>query len=369
MTTRKCISWIFFPLTMWYAIAIFFRNLAFATGIFKQETAHITTIGVGNLTTGGSGKTPHVAYLLELLGKDYNTALLSRGYRRKTKGYVLATQENSKTHHIGDEPSMIKKRYPHVEVAVCEKRVQGIQKLTQKHRNLNLIVMDDVYQHRYIKPTINILLTEYDKPYSNDHILPYGDLREFKSAHDRASIIIITKSPQRINPIEKYNLISSLKIKPYQKVYFSYYEYGNPISLKGDTAIELKEINHAVVVTGIAHPTPLLEHLQGKGCPTTHIKYDDHHSYTIKDIKRIEQALGKCGEHSVIITTEKDAVKMNEILTDETLSKLPIYYIPIKVKFHDNNEHEFNKCIRDLVHENISFLEKLKTSSLLSYKF
>lgn len=369
MTTRKCIAWILFPATMWYAIAIFFRNIAFSIGILKQETAQITTIGVGNLTTGGSGKTPHVAYLLSLLGKEYQTALLSRGYRRKTKGYVLATAENSTPQQIGDEPAMLKKQYPHIEVAVCEKRVQGIQKLTKKDRHLNLIVMDDVYQHRYIKPTINILLTEYSHPYSTDRILPFGNLREFRNGHDRASIIIVTKSPKIINPIEKYNLISSLKIKPYQKVFFSYYEYGNPVSLKDKSEKPIKNITHAVVVTGIAHPEPLMEHLHENGCQTTHIRYNDHHNYSERDLKRIEQTLDKCGENAAIITTEKDAIKISELLKKDTQNNLPVYYIPIQVKFHDNNEHGFNGCIRDLVHENIKFLEKLKTSSLLTYRF
>lgn len=369
MSGRKIIAWLCFPITMWYAIVVIIRNIAFATGILKQEVPKVTTIGVGNLTTGGSGKTPHIEHLLEMLGREHKSALLSRGYRRKTKGYVLATPEQRDAQHIGDEPSMIKQKFPHVEVAVCEKRVLGVNKLIKKNPQIKLIVMDDVYQHRYIKPTINILLTEYHRPYCSDSILPFGNLREFKSGRDRAGIIVVTKSPKVINPIERYNLTTALKIYPYQKVYFSYYEYGNLVSLHDRSERSLNEIREAVVVTGIAHPEPLLEHVNEIGCKVTHMRYKDHHNYSQGDYKKIAQALKQAGDGAVVITTEKDSVKIKEALGSEELANIPIYYIPIKVCFHNNNEHSFDKTIQDLVRENISFLEKLKTSSLLSYQY
>ena len=204
MSFRTTISWLLFPLTMWYAVGVAVRDFLYAIGVKRQTIPHITTIGVGNLSTGGTGKTPHVEYLLRLLADKYTTAMLSRGYKRKSKGFQLDDGSHNPT-ILGDEPAMIAAKFPNVQVAVCEKRVEGVKRLMESSQ---LIVMDDVFQHRAIKPSINILLTEYHHPYFNDHILPYGDLREFRSGHYRASIIIVTKCPALLNPVEKHNIIA-----------------------------------------------------------------------------------------------------------------------------------------------------------------
>ena len=268
MSLRKSISYVLFPLTCWYAVGVRFRNLFYATGIIKQEAPHITTIGVGNLSTGGTGKTPHVEYLLRMLSDKYPTAMLSRGYKRKTKGYV----EDDGSHdpaQLGDEPAMIATKFPHVKVAVCEKRLEGVQHLmerpplaessenqenteTQESDTVpQLIVLDDVFQHRRIKPSINILLTEYSHPYYNDHILPYGDLREFKNARFRANIVIVSKCPAVLNPGERHNIAHDLRLQNYQKVFFSYLVYGQPTTLDGrPTDIDLSRIDNVLAVTG-----------------------------------------------------------------------------------------------------------------------
>ena len=278
---------------MWYAVGVAVRNLFYSLGLKKQEAPHITTIGVGNLSTGGTGKTPHVEYLLELLANRYSTAMLSRGYKRKSKGFVLDDGSHDAT-LLGDEPAMIASKHPQVQVAVCEQRIEGVRRLMEEpplpadeeeepRRPLELVVLDDVFQHRRIKPSINILLTEYRHPYFKDYILPYGNLREFRSGRYRASNVIVTKSPARLNPIEKHNIINDLKLQNYQKVFFSYLQYGEIQTLDGQPAgIDLRRIDRVLAVTGIAHPEPMIDELR-RNCKLQHMCFADHHNYTQRE--------------------------------------------------------------------------------------
>ncbi len=357
MSFRKNISYALFPLTMWYAVGVRFRNMFYALGFKKQEAPHITTIGVGNLSTGGTGKSPHVEYLLRLLADKYPTAVLSRGYKRKSKGYVL----DDGTHNVdllGDEPAMIATKFPHVQVAVCEKRVEGVNRLMTKSDDRptpKVIVLDDVFQHRAIKPSINIMLTDYNHLYFNDHILPYGDLREFKNARFRANIVIVTKCPTVLNPVEKHNIIQDLHLQNYQKVFFSYFKYGELKTLDGKPAhIDLSHVDQVLAITGIAHPEPMLGELRSK-TKVKHLAFADHHDFTPRDIARIRDAFAALpGTNKVIITTEKDAIRLY-CKTEE----LPAYALPIEVAFHKENDKDFDHLIESSVHENISFLDKL----------
>ena len=367
MSFRTSISWLLLPLTMWYAVGVAVRNLLYALGLRRQAAPHITTIGVGNLTTGGTGKTPHVEYLLELLSNHYCTAMLSRGYKRKSKGYVLDDGRHD-AQLLGDEPAMMAAKYPQVQVAVCEKRVEGVRQLMAQERveqqgdeevhismAPQLIILDDVFQHRAIKPNINILLTEYHRPYFRDYILPYGNLREFRSARRQAGIVIVTKSPARLNPIEKHNIINDLKLENYQKVFFSYLQYGAIQALDGHpTDINLRQLEHVLVVTGIAHPEPMIEEVR-RSCKAQHMSFGDHHDYTKRDIAHIRAAFEAMpGQRKIILTTEKDATRLRG-LTDG----LPVYVLPVKVAFHKDNDMDFDRLIESSVRENISFLSKL----------
>ena len=375
MSFRKNISKILFPLTCWYAVGVRFRNMFYSMGIIKQEAPHITTIGVGNLSTGGTGKTPHVEYLLRLLADRYPTAMLSRGYKRKTKGYV----EDDGSHDpalLGDEPAMIATKFPQVKVAVCEKRLEGVQRLmaqpptpenpdnpeppeTPETPEISaipqLIVLDDVFQHRRIKPSINILLTEYGHPYYNDHILPYGDLREFKSARFRANIVIVTKCPPVLNPVERHNIAHDLGLRNYQKIFFSYLVYGQPTTLDGHTTnIDLSRIDNVLAVTGIAHPDTFIAELRQR-TRTQHLSFADHHDFTASDLARISSAFDALpGSNKIIITTEKDAMRLHG-----KTGNLPVYYLPIQVAFHKDKDLDFDAIIESTVRENISFLSKL----------
>lgn len=367
MKFRTTISWLLFPLTMWYAVGVAVRNLLYDLGIKRQQAPHITTIGVGNLSVGGTGKTPHVEYLLDLLGGEYRTAMLSRGYKRRSKGYVLDDGSHDAS-LLGDEPAMIAAKHPQVQVAVCEKRVEGVRQLMAQERveqqgdeevhistAPQLIVLDDVFQHRAIKPNINILLTEYQHPYFRDCILPYGNLREFRSARRQAGIVIVTKSPARLNPVEKHNIIHDLKLENYQKVFFSYLEYGPLRTLDGRVDdIDLRHLDAVLVVTGIARPEPMIEEIK-KNCKLQHLRFGDHHNYSRRDISRIREAFDAIkGSRKIIITTEKDAIRLRG-MTQE----LPVYVQPVKVAFHQDGDMVFDQVIESSVRENISFLSKL----------
>ena len=373
MSFRKNISYALFPLTCWYAVGVRFRNLFYALGIKKQEAPHITTIGVGNLSTGGTGKTPHVEYLLRLLANRYSTAMLSRGYKRKSKGFVLDDGSHD-ANLLGDEPAMIAHKFPHVQVAVCEKRVEGVRRLMappavalenpdnsdnlnspETSQKIQLIILDDVFQHRAIKPSINILLTEYSHPYFNDHILPYGDLREFKKARYRANIVIVTKCPANLNPVEKHNIIHDLRLQNYQKVFFSYLKYGALQTLDGKpVVIDLRRVDNILCVTGIAHPEPMLAELR-RHTKVQHLPFSDHHNFTSGDMARIKEAFAALsGSNNIIVTTEKDAIRLRGLTEG-----LPVHVLPVEVAFHKENDKDFNTLIEASVRENISFLSKL----------
>ena len=369
MSFRTTISYILWPFTMWYAVGVAVRNMLYAMGVKKQEAPHITTIGVGNLSTGGAGKTPMTEYLLRLLADKYPTAMLSRGYKRKSKGYVLDDGSHDAV-KLGDEPAMIAAKFPNVQVAVCEKRIEGVRRLMEvpevsedpdntegqeAPKPPQLIVLDDVYQHRRIKPNISILLTEFRHPYFHDHILPYGNLREFRSGRNRASIVIVTKCPAVLNPVDKHNIIADLRLQNYQKVFFSYLKYGEAVTLDGEAAnLDLRRMDGVLVLTGIAHPETLVEEIK-KSCRVHHLAFADPHAYTKRDIARLREAFEAIkGERKVILTTEKDAMRLRG-LTGE----LPVYVVPIEMAFHKEKDLDFDQVIESSVRENISFLGKL----------
>lgn len=365
MSLRKKISWCLLPLTMWYGVVVALRNLLFDLGILKQHPSPITTIGVGNLACGGTGKTPHVEYLLRLLQNDYKLALLSRGYRRESKGFVMndatiGTEERAKM--LGDEPAMVAGKFPKVTVAVCEKRVEGVERLSEMDEPPQVIVLDDVFQHRHIKPSLNILLTEYGRPYYKDHILPMGDLRESRRAHRRADIIIVSKSPAKINPIERRNVTTQLKARRHQKVYFSYLRYGEIVPINGSKPIGLSDVKNALVVTGIANPAPMLRYLK-QTCKVQHLSFGDHHAFDKEDIEKICEAYESLPQaQRIVITTEKDAVRLMSEDCREKMKGIPLYSLPIEVAFHENKEESFEEAVRSRVKESTRWIA-VKTSA------
>ncbi len=366
MIFRKIISWCLLPLTMWYAIGVWFRNLMFNMGVKHQETPPVTTIGVGNIRVGGTGKTPHVEYLVRLLSDQCNTAVLSRGYHRKSSGYVADSGEHSVA-QLGDESAMIAQKFPNVTVAVCEKRLEGVKNLLKRENPPQLVVLDDSFQHRYIKPTINILLTEYGQPYYKDSILPFGNLRESRRARFRANIVIVTKAPADLNPIERHSIVTQLDLEPYQKVFFSSIHYGDPLPLMGGNPLPLHTLDGALVLAGISNPEPMLQYVESQ-CPASLLKYSDHHRYTVSDLKHIRKAFEQQikGERRLILTTEKDAVRLRGLISSEAMAGLPIYYLPIQVRIHPNKEYDFDETVQKIVHDNNLFQDKMRTTPLMN---
>lgn len=363
--TRKTLAWLLWPLTVWYGIGVWVRNLLFSTGVLKETTMPVTTIGVGNLACGGTGKTPMVEYLLRLFGEEYRTALLSRGYRRATSGYVEHDGSNDAS-LLGDESTMVARKFPNVTVAVCEKRVEGVRQLLQNEEPPQLIVLDDVYQHRYIKPTVNILLTEFHHPFFSDHVLPFGNLREYRKAYRRAHIIVVTKSPQKFHPMAFHNLRQKLKVQSYQRLYFSYIEYDTPTALYADgdasQTIALDTVSQVLLVTGIAHPDDLIQHVK-QHCKVVSMPFEDHHQYTVADVAKIRERFNQMkSSNRIVLVTEKDAVKLQNDELRAAFAGIPVYSIPIRMVIMDNKDDSFNTTLRNRVKENIFFQQRISAN-------
>lgn len=321
------------PLSFIYGIVTGSRNLLFHIGVLKSKRFDVPVLCVGNITVGGTGKTPHTELIIAELQKKFRVACLSRGYKRKTSGFVLAG-EHSTAREIGDEPMQIKKKFPHIIVACDADRVRGIEKLLALPEPPQVIVLDDAFQHRYVQADKNIVLVDYNRPVYQDMLLPAGRLRENTGALKRADYIIVTKCPPGIQPIERRILSKHLKIKPYQQLYFTSMEYGSvhKLSTKAKDAV-LHRDSSILCVTGIARPEPYVEHLKTFTEHVTELRFPDHHFFTGKDIQRIGEAFEALGEkEKYIFTTEKDAVRLAACNLPEEL-KRHIYYIPIVPDF------------------------------------
>lgn len=334
---------------MIYGFVVWFRNKLFDYKIIKQHEFDVPVISVGNISVGGTGKTPHAEYIINLLKDDYNVSLLSRGYGRKTKGFVLA-DDSSTSKTIGDEPAQINRKIKNITVAVDANRVRGINKLIENN-SVNTIVLDDAFQHRYVKPGMNILLIDYYNPISKDYILPAGNLREPSREKDRAHIIFITKSPKDIKPIRRRIIEKDLNLYPYQSLYFTTFNYGTPINIFNKNNIDLSFVDTFIVFTGIANPKPLYEYLKKFSENIIKLKFSDHHKWTKDDFNKILTKHNKTeNKNKIIITTEKDYNRVIDSDFIDILTDLPIYYIPIEVDFLDQEKKKvFNKQIIDYV--------------------
>ena len=345
------------PLSWLYGIGVGFRNQLFNIGLLKQHDYDIPIISVGNITVGGAGKTPHVEYLIRLLKDKVKVAVLSRGYKRKTHGYVLANDSSTVT-DIGDEPYQMKQKYQDVHIAVDKKRVDGIAHITgdAETNDTDVILLDDAFQHRYVKPGINILLVDYHRLIIYDKLLPAGRLREPQSGKNRADIVIITKCPKDLKPMEFRVLTKAMNLYPYQSLYFTTIEYESltPLFAKEKSTIEKKalEDKHVMLITGIASPKQIIIDLKPHVKEMTTLTFSDHHQFKSKDIMKINETFNAIKGEKIIVTTEKDATRLEQLegLSEEV--KQNLYVLPIKVKFMINQEEEFNDKIIDYVRKN-----------------
>ena len=339
---------ILLPFSLIYGLVMAFRNKLFDKKIKPVTKVNSTVISVGNLTVGGTGKTPHVEYLLNTLSEKHKTAALSRGYGRQSKGFVKVSAD-ADVANVGDEALNYAQKFDgKVEVAVCEKRVEGAEQLLNVNPEIEVIVLDDAYQHRYLYRDCNILLTEYDKPFFKDYVLPAGRLREFRSGKHRADLVIVTKSPNSLMEAQKKQFISNLKMKSNVPIFFSSIDYGKLINLQNKAEIQApKEI---LLITGIGNPQPLIEHLE-RNSKVTHLKFGDHHAYTIKDIEKIHKLFDNfVSAEKIIVTTEKDAVRLMNSQVKTKIQSYPWFYQAMTVKI--DNENKLLKKIYSYVRPN-----------------
>ena len=338
------------PFSFAYGIIVFFRNWLYDSGIFPSAEFNKSVIVIGNLSAGGTGKSPMTEYLIRLLKEKFLLATLSRGYKRHTSGFLMA-EKNSTSFQVGDEPLQFKKKFPDTIISVDENRKHGIGKLLSLFPELKVILLDDAFQHRRVKPGLSILLSDYGQMFYDDFLLPAGTLREWRSRKKRADIIIVTKCPTNISPVEKRIVLKKINPEPHQHVFFSHVAYGKPVAMFKDAAIPLMEKGTSVVLlTGISNPRPLEDHLRSKGMNVLMHSYPDHHEYTLVEVNKLTEAFTTLSEkNKVIITTEKDAMRLGIQGFVEILNKLPIYYIPIETTFDAREKEEFEKLITDYV--------------------
>lgn len=344
------------PFSWLYGIGVGVRNAMFDLGILKSRSFKVPVISVGNITVGGSGKTPHVEYLIRLLSKKSQVAVLSRGYKRKSKGYVLAGKDTTMS-EIGDEPYQMHRKFDGIYVAVDKDRCHGIERLTsdEETKDTDVILLDDAYQHRYVKPGINILLVDYHRLIIYDKLLPAGRLREPMSGKTRADIVIVTKCPKDLKPMSFRVLTRAMSLFPYQHLYFTCLEYGEitPLFPEGRKGInDIGEDTNVMLLTGIASPEQMEKDLKSKYNSITPLRFSDHHQFDEKDVETINQAFSEMPSPKAIITTEKDSTRLEglEGLSDEVRKSL--YVIPIEVKVMLDQEEKFNDTMTNYVLKN-----------------
>ena len=350
------------PFSWIYGSIVRFRNWLFDMGLKKSKSFSIPIISVGNITVGGSGKTPHVEYLIRLLHDKAKIAVLSRGYKRKSHGYVLA-EESTTMPEIGDEPFQMHQKFSDIYVAVDAKRARGIENLQNDEatKDVDVVLLDDAFQHRYVKPGINILLVDYHRLIIYDKMLPAGRLREPLSGKNRADIVIITKCPKDLKPMEFRVLTKAMDLYPFQKLYFTSIDYDTPKGVFEEKQIELDKLQdyHVLLLTGIASPKQMEHDLKPMTKDITNLSFGDHHSFKGKDIDRINDAFESMPEPRIIITTEKDAVRLRETEGLYEKVKSNMYELPIKVSFMLDQQNNFNEKI-------ISYVRKNSRNSILA---
>ncbi|MDE5688612.1 MAG: tetraacyldisaccharide 4'-kinase [Paramuribaculum sp.] len=354
-----------YPLSRLYGIGVGIRNLMFNKGVLKQSLFDVPVIAIGNLTVGGAGKTPHTEYVIDNLCGEFRIGMLSRGYRRRTKGFVLAGQ-NSRPEDIGDEPYQIYRKFEKrgVMVAVCEKRTEGIRRMLELNPALNLIVLDDAYQHRYVKPAISVLLTEHSRPAYEDMLLPMGRLREPVKSMNRADIVVLTKCPTDMKPVE-YRIFKENfdpYMFPYQHLLFSRYKYRSLVPLfpeaLGNTQVpSLRDMGRdctVLIVAGVANPRPFIRHIRAFGIKVKLLIFDDHHNFNHSDMTAISRKFDSIKSASkILVTTEKDAVRLaNNPYFPPELRSLA-FYMPITVEFLPPGGRNLAELLRQKLRQNV----------------
>ncbi|MBK5203071.1 MAG: tetraacyldisaccharide 4'-kinase [Prolixibacteraceae bacterium] len=353
------LKFLLYPFSVIYGIVTGIRNILYDSGILKLNKFKIPVISIGNITVGGTGKTPHTEYLISLLKENYKVAVLSRGYKRKTKGFI-EVKTDSPVADVGDEPLQIKRKFPNVTVVVDKDRVRGIRKLIKDSNNaFDVILLDDAFQYRKINASVNILLIDYNRPINKDFILPAGRLRESRRQFKRATIIIYTKCPDNLSYESRSIIKKDIHLYPYQSLFFTGIAYDNPVPVFPEIVKESflfsDKKNSFLLFSGIANPAPFWNYVYSVARVGGKMIFPDHHFYSTEDIEKIEKIYDRISKDSYlyILTTEKDAMRLR---TKKDLSfeiKKKIFYLPIKVSFLGKEENKlFNKKTIEYVRRN-----------------
>ncbi len=343
----KYLRRLLWPFSLLYGLVVVIRNWYYDVGWFKSTEFNIPVISVGNLAVGGAGKSPMAEYMVRLLKDKYKIATLSRGYGRKTKGFVLADVQST-ANEIGDEPAQFNHKFPDLTVAVCEDRVEGINMLIPNH---NLVILDDAFQHRAVKPGLSILLFDYNKLTEPHLLLPAGDLREPFGGKMRAHVLIVSKCPANLTDDQQVAIAAHLMPYPYQPIFFSAINYLPLQRLSGEnTEIKIDDGTTVFLLTGIAGTRPLLAHLKANKALVIHHKYPDHHRFSLKNISKLADEFGaSAASKKVVVTTEKDAERLNNPELQADIAGLNILVLPISVQFLNAGGPQFDKTIINYV--------------------
>ena len=354
MQFKLIIGLLLTPFSLIFGCVVAIRRFFYRKGILFSEESPVPAIDIGNLAVGGTGKTPHTQYVINLLKQEFHVAVLSRGYGRKSKGYhsVLQTDTQDRNAEIfGDEPYMTHLRFPDISLAVDGDRCEGVRNLLDENPETEVIVLDDAYQHLRFRPTFHILLTEYDRPFRPDMPMPAGKLREFPRASRFADMVVVTKVPENADTDES-RWRYKLRLQPEQQLFFTRFRYEKlmPVTQSARN-LDPETLQDVVVLTGIANPKPLLNHLGKSYHIAKHYAFPDHHTFTEKEMQVIyDQHLNNIGEHPVLVTTEKDWMRLQSAHIINIVSLLPVFVIPVEVEFlTDTQRDTFNQTIKDHV--------------------
>lgn len=335
------------PFSLLYGLIGRLRTQLYTSGFLKQTEFDIPTLCVGNLNVGGSGKTPHIEYLIRLLQPYIQVGVLSRGYGRKTTGFYAVEPFNTAA-EVGDEPLQFKQKYPEVSVAVAEKRAYGIPQMLRNDPSIQTILLDDAYQHLAVKPYYAVLLTEYRRPFFADWPLPSGRLREWRSGYKRAQIIVVTKCPIDLTEADRQAFLAALQPQADQKVFFSYYSYGTPFCLGNPLKTKVLQTDMSILaVTGIAKTDYLMDYLEGEVAKITAMAFPDHRDFSNYDVGQMARQLQELNQpEKWLLTTEKDATRLAAHKTFLTENSIEVYILPIEVQFLFGQGSVFDDCIK-----------------------
>jgi tetraacyldisaccharide 4'-kinase len=345
----KPIRMLLLPFSLIYGLVIYIRNWMFDKNLLRSSAFNLPIICIGNIAVGGTGKSPLVEFLIEKLQHVYRLAILSRGYKRKTRGYALATTQSTAL-EIGDEPMQFFNKFPDLTVAVGEERIVAIPQLLHDKPDTRVIILDDAFQHRWVKAGFNILLTDYNNLFTRDWFLPTGDLRDQQKSARRADIIVVTKCPPDISLSEKNQLIKEIRPAANQQIFFTAISYGNPYQVITREPWIPNKTTEVLLVTGIANPGALKKHLEENFNGYDELAYDDHHIFTIDDLNYILKKFNQIQSPlKILLTTEKDAVRLQKF--SHQLRNLPFFVMPIQPVFMFSEENQFTRLITTFIQD------------------